>query len=107
MELADWLKVAAVLAVALTAHIKGDRIVGKLEDLRAEMARGTANVSQVGTDLGELLDRIAANLEAGDPTDEDIASAKAIADSLAAHGAALDSTLAGGGEPTPEPTPEP
>lgn len=104
MELADWLKVIALAAIAFVAANVGGRIVAKIDDLRAELARGTANLGQVGTDLGEALDRIEEAIAAGDPTDEDIATARAIADGLAQHGAALDQ-VAGGGGGTPEEPP--
>lgn len=94
MELADWLKVFALIAIGFVAFNKGDRIVAAIDDLRAELSRQGTSLTQVGTDLAELLERIAANQAAGDPTADDVAAAAAIADGLVALGGQVDAILA-------------
>lgn len=75
--------------------------MAKIDEVRAEQARSTenlaavgTNLAQTGTDLTELLDRIATAAEAGDPTDADIAAARAIADGLGTTAADLLTTSA-------------
>lgn len=80
--------------------------MAKIDDLRAEVGRAAGGLTQVGTDLAELAQRIADSVAAGDPTDADIAAVAAIADGLVSKGAEIDALLAPVVEPPPvEPTP--
>lgn len=93
----------AIVVLATVLGIAGGFIVAKIDELRAELSRASGGLTQIGTDLSEALDRIAAAVAAGDPTDEDIAAARAIADGLVAHGQAVDAILAAPEEPPVEP----
>lgn len=107
MILADWLKILAILAVAVSALYVGRKLVAKLDDLRAEVSRAAGGLTQVGTDLAELAQRIADSVAAGDPTDADIAAVAAIADGLISKGTEIDSLLAPVAPPPVEPPVEP
>lgn len=94
MLLADWLKILALAALVFAAFYVGRKLVAKLDDLRAEVSRAAGGLTQVGTDLAELAQRIADSVAAGDPTDADIAAVAAIADGLISKGTEIDSLLA-------------
>lgn len=102
----DWPTCHHEIPVAEAVLIVGRKLVAAIDDLRTELARSAGGLNQVGTDLVELLERIAANAAAGDPVQADVDAARALADGLVSTGASIDAILAPAPEPEPEPVPE-